>query len=310
MRALLISGFILGPSLLLAACASSPFQAGQAEPPALRGPSSEAPPVDTLSLASQLQPYVKKLKAPIFTYHYLTRESLGVATAGILNIDDPKLSSHVQDWSNYFFDLSQAGGTGMVRGFYLATDPVVSRDLGKDHWLLYRVVLRAGMTYLDTKALDGSSETIPSDVQDQLKSKGCTATKWSSLLIKSFDSACRAIAVKTLRDLDVTLLDYASVSVDFPPCTHRPNDAFILLKPDRLEADSVLILYAEVPHDDITMMKRQLAMEKLFSEAKPSAGQSLWPDMDASSVTQADFELYLRGHIYGCESIFSNMSAQ
>jgi hypothetical protein len=316
MRALLFSGFLLG----LASCSTSSFQA---EPPVLRSPSSEVPPADTISLASRLQPYVKKLNEPIFTYHYVTRELMGVATTGILNTDDPKLSTHVQDWSNYFFDLSQPGGTGMIRGLYLATDPVVSRDFGKDHWLLYRVVLKAGMTYLDMKTLEAASETIPADVQEQLKSKGCAEEKWSSLMYKSFDPACRAIAVKTLQDLDVALVDYAWMSADFPPCTQRPNDAFILLKPDRLASDAVLVLYAEMPHDDITVMKRQLIMEKLFSEAKPSAGQSnstspennpdkyrLWPDMNAASVTEADFELYLRGHIYGCESIFSKMSVQ
>jgi hypothetical protein len=324
MKALLRFGFTFGLTLGvifdLASCASPKLQS---EAPVVRGPSSETIPADTLSLASTLQPYMKKIGEPIFTYHYVSRETMGVATSGILNLDDPKLATHVQDWSNNFWDLSQPGGTGMVRGFYLATDPVVGRDFGKNHWLIYRVVLKAGLTYLDMKSLGSSSETIPPSIQDQLRTKGCAEQKWSSLMYKSFDPACRAIALKTLQDLDVALVDYAWMSADFPPCTHRPNDAFIVLKPDRLESDAVMIFYAEMPHDDITVMKRQLIMNKLFAVAKPGADQSnstaaennpdkymLWPDMDSSSVTETDLELYLRGHLFGCESLFAKLSEQ
>jgi len=306
------ASLLVGLFLCLFSCSSTPFQA---EPPVARGPASATLPEDTLSIANALQPYVKKIRQPVFTYHYVTRELLDVPTTGPLDLTDSKLANHVQDWSSYFMDLSQPGGTGMIRGFYLATDPVVSRDFGKDHWLLYRVVLTAGLTYLDVKALESASEYIPQPIQDQLKAKGCQEQKWSYLIYKSFDPACRAIAIKTLRDLDVALIDYPWMSADFPPCTHRPSDAFILLRSDRLDSDASQIMYSEMSRDDLTIMKRQEVMERLFSEVKPNAAQSgstspetspdkyrLWPDVDTKSVTDTDFVLYLRGHIYGCET--------
>jgi len=114
------------------------------------------------------------------------------------------------------------------------------------------------------------------------------------------------IALKTLKDLNVDLIDYPWVSADIPPCVGRPNDTYVLLKPDRLAEDAVRIFYAESPHSDDKQLGEQLMLETFFLHVKPGAEQSgstapetapeqykLWPELDSKAVGDRDFQIYL-----------------
>lgn len=266
-----------------------------------------------LSLAGALQSYVKQVTESIHTYHYVTREAVKVAPEGPLDLADPKLAHHVRDWANYYWDQTQPGDTGMIRGFYVATDPVVSRDFGKNHWLLYRVELPKGLKYLDMKAVEARDE-ISSEIAVKLKALGCDETRWHYLIYKSFEPACRKVALKTLKDLDIDLIDYPWQAADYPPCVERPSDAFILLRPDRVPDDRVRIFYAESPHSSEETAE-QAMIESFFLRVKPNAAESgttapetdpekykLWPDLDSKTATDREFRTYLDRHIEGCQS--------
>jgi hypothetical protein len=270
---------------------------------------------DTWSLAEELQPYVKQLSQPIYTFHYATREAMKIPTTGPLDLNSTILQNHVRDWANYFWDLSQPGDTGMVRGFYLATDPVVSRDFGKSNWILYRVELPAGTRYLDVHPLvSGALEQVSPAVQAKLLAAGCNETKWKYVLYKSFDKNCRKIALQTLKDLQVTLIDYDWVSADYTFCTSRPNDAFILLKPEAIAPADIKIFYAEMIGSSADE-QAQRSIESFFLRVQPNAEESgstapetspqtyaLWRDLNNPAISDEDFKNYLTAHIYGCQS--------
>jgi hypothetical protein len=299
---------------LAAGCSSLDMRDLHSENPANRALASDGLATPEISLAEPLRGYVKTLGQGIYTYHYVTREQVGVAPTGVLDLTDPKLTSHLQGWASYFSNLSQPKGTGMVRGLYLATDPVASRAFGKDHWLLYRVALQAATKYLDLKSLVGQ-DGIPSDWVAKLNAGGCDLAKvdnnrWTDLFYKSFDPACRRIALQTLTDLGVELIDYDWISTGFTSCPTRPTDAFILLTTKDLPADAVRIFYAELPHSGQDL-EEQLATEGAFLQvvSTPSGSEPQlnpknyepWSALDAKAAKDHAFDPFAHQNFFGCQ---------
>ena len=229
-------------------------------------------------LARFLIAHRKTLARDIYTYHYLTRSAAHVAPSGLLDSKSPALTGHVASWSNYYWDLSQPGGTGMIRGLYLATDPVVSRSFGKDEWLLYRIILRAGTSFLDTSEVtenDATEYLSPAAERVALRA-GCKETKWSYVLYKSFDPNCRALALRTLKKLKVALIDYSWQSTEFTLGAKRPDDTFILIDPSVVLASDVQCFYAEFESDDAATRREQAILSALFRHVVPAHTDAPW----------------------------------
>lgn len=268
-----------------------------------------------VSVAAALRPFVKKLERPLHVYHYTSRGDLGLPKTGKLDVAKKPIFNYVREASEYFWDLGQPDGTGMIRGMYLASDPVASRDFGGDHWILFRVALPRDARYLDMIELEKSNR-IPESLSAQLAESGCTETKWSYLIYKSFVPACREIATRALRELDLDYISYGWVSAGYPTCLSRPDDTVLLLRASALAKDSVRVFYLEIPHKEKDGLAEQRMLERFFLRARPNLASSgytppisdplayrLWPELDASAPSDAEFEAYLAANIFGCPNL-------
>jgi hypothetical protein len=277
--------------------------------------SSVAEASDLPSLAKYLLPYRKVFQNNFYTYHYVTRDGVKVSRTGILDQQLPQIANHVSDWSQYFWNLSQPSGTGMIRGFYLASDPVVSREFGKDNWLLYRVKLHQGLSYLDMQQIDGQpADLISESALSILRANGCDETKWHYLIYKSFVPQCREIALKTLKDLNVDVIQYPWVSTNFDSCANRSDNAYILINPKSIPTHDIQMFYSEQP----MLKSSSLANEAKYIEAffnhvlfdssrggtAPQASPKdfkPWPELD-DKISSDDFKNYLKKNILDCHS--------
>lgn len=263
------------------------------------------------SAADALRAYRKTLSRDFDTYHYVTREALKVSVTGELDLSRPELTNHVRDWADYYWNLEQPGGTGMIRGFYLAGDPVISRSFGGDHWLMARVRLTAGLRFLDMTALEHDQKYIPEAVRSRLANYGCDETRWNYLIYKSFKRPCREIALKTLRDLNIDVIQYDWQSGNFAGCANHTEDAYILLRTKWMSSDVTRLFYAEQNPTDREAAFVEAAFARIVQH--PNEGEwsgmgegfkrdyekRLYPALD-SVLSDNDFIRELSARIAGC----------
>jgi tetratricopeptide (TPR) repeat protein len=279
---------------LLLAAAVAP-----AEPP--KEPSTAAEP---LQIAPLLRPYVKTLSRPIHTYHYATRQRMGLPE-GPVAPDDPVLRTYLQQKFTRYWDLSLEPAEGsMVSGLYMAFDPVASRAYGGvgDGWGLVQIPLGKGFSVVDVRLWGDErdkAKRLPADVQEKLRQRGCNAQTAATLLTMMESRACREIAVRTMTELDVDGILYTFPVANYTNCPERPNGALILFRPEAVDLPHVRVFTHESPAD--AMIGERRTIRDLFERAQQAGSVRTppWPEL-ASIPVPAAMEPWMKEHLFGC----------
>jgi tetratricopeptide (TPR) repeat protein len=264
-------------------------------------PSAAAEP---LEIAPLLRPFVKTLSRPIHTWHYATRQRMGLPD-GPVAPDDPALQTYLQQKFTRYWDLSLEPAEGsMVSGLYMAFDPVASRAYGGvgDGWGLVQIPLGKGFSFVDVRLWGDErdkAKKLPADLQEKLRQRGCKAQTAASLLTMMESRACREIAVRTMTELDVDGILYTFPVANFANCADRPKGALILFRPEAVDLPHVRVFTNESPADAMAGERRRI--RDLFERAQQAGSVRTppWPDLAATPVPAA-MEPWMKEHLFGC----------
>ena len=154
------------------------------------------------------------------------RERIGLSAAGPAPVGfAPR--QYVDMKIGRYWDLNipaQEGAT--ASGFYVATDPVISRAFGGtgNVWSMIEVVLGKGFRFVDVRRWPdkrAESQKFPPELQAVLRQAGCGVRFPVTLLITLESQSCRQIAVRVANILhaDGILQDFPAKSME--PCPDR-----------------------------------------------------------------------------------------
>jgi hypothetical protein len=258
-------------------------------------------------VAGVLRPYVKTLSRPLYTWTYNPRQKIGLAAEGAVEPDDPALGRYLQSRFARFWDLAlEVHPYSMASGLYVAADPVASRAFGGvgDHnWSLAQVVLDRGFRFVDVRTYGDERDAtlrFPPETAAALAAAGCDARLPGPLLTMLESSACRAIAVRTLADLDVDGILYDFRSAPLAGCGSRPPGAFILVRAEAVELTRAQVFTAQAPADGAAVEDR-LRIRDLFVRAHQAGSLRTppWPELEGVPPP-ADMEAWMRESLLGC----------
>src|SRR4051794_9339163 len=86
--------------------------------------------------------FIEKDPRAFTSYHWVSREDLGVNLEGPLDLTDTRIANHLVTSSlRYYQTLSH--------GLYLGTDPVYWSGIGGRHFILYRLRLPGSLLWLN-----------------------------------------------------------------------------------------------------------------------------------------------------------------
>lgn len=261
----------------------------------------------SLSLAEAFQPYVKALTRDVYTYHYVTRDRLGLPREGPARVDDPRLPGYVRAKVDRYWDLSlPTHPDAMVSGLYVGTDPVATRAYGGTGaiWALVQVVLKSGFRFVDVRnegwrVQHPVRRRLPADLSAQLEALGCATDSPSWLLTALESASCREQAVRILRELDVDGILYNFPNVPFTSCPARPDGAFIVVRPGTVRFDRLALFTRWTSGEDAGVPER-LMIQDLFRRAREAGSRRfpLWPELPAARPEAVDG--WMREHLFGC----------
>jgi len=259
--------------------------------------------------------FMAKSDREFLAYHWVKRESVGsdelgfgINPTGPIDPRDPKVSRHVEDWSQYYFK-------SLKHGLYLGTDPVYYRSFGGENFLLYRVRMHVGLRFLDfhTHFGDKQFSQVPAEARQELQTYGCDCretTEWEELFrgegysVKE-SPGCAKVVFDTIRKLKVDVIKYRKGAVDFESCPgEREKFAMILVNTASLMPADIAYFYSEMASSEL--QEEQIQIERLFLNVKVENRETHayyqkmrpWPQLDEESARASDSILV---NILGCQ---------
>jgi len=225
-------------------------------------------------LADEIKKHVHETNHAVHTYHFVKKSEVQADPKKPLDLNEPKVKSHLKDWSAYFWNLNQPVDTSHIKGFYAATDPVASRTFGGDDWALWRVILPKGHRVFDLRAFtepDYKKNYFSKELKALLKQAGCEADKFHYLFQRVVSETCHRISNKVLEQLGVESMLYGWVGAHFGEDEDRGQGAFIILKTDRIENEQVAIFSADSNDTDGLNEERKMIQElyRLARDERP-----------------------------------------
>lgn len=273
-------------------------------------PAPAAPATETPSVAGFLRPYVKALTRPVTTWSYAPREKIGLPPEGPVQPDDPALARFLQQRFGRYWDLTlEPHPYSMASGLYVAADPVASRafgGVGDRSWSLMQVVLDPGFRFLDVRSLgEGRDQVLrfPPEILETLAGAGCDAKHAAGVITMLESRACRAIAVRTMTELDVDGILYDFRSAPLAGCDERLHGAFILIRAEAVDLTRARVFTAR-PTRDGSGDEDRLRIRDLFVRAAQAGSVRTppWPDLEGipAPAGPAGMDAWIRESLFGC----------
>ena len=255
------------------------------------------------ALAAWAAPLVNTMAHSTFVFHYSYRPYMPLPRAGPVQFDDAALGKYLAKRASRFFDPDTPPQPFvMAGGLYASLDPVIGRTFGGigDEWVLVRIELTPGLRYLDLRRAAPTADPplqLSPALAEALRQAGCAPTSAQSLFVGVDSASCRAIALSTLRGLQVQAVMYDYATVDLPGCPPGRRGAFILL--DTGAWGSLAAFVNDLGRADAATPERRM-IHTLFDEAvhKGGAHAPLWPalhDLPSSAVRS-----WTQQHLFDC----------
>ena len=197
-------------------------------------------------------------------------------------------------------------------GFYVALDPVSSRNYGSPNaidnptpdythpWILYRVTLARG-----TKILNIVKRTpLPADVIQQLRTRfNCTAQTVEQMFLMSREDlrGCRQFLDQMLTRLQATALLYGWQTRDerYPVYCRYPTAVGFLLTGNLPNGSVRVFSRAMPPSGSDAAQSDRVTIQDLFITRRGQGGL-LWPALEGNRPSTTEAQSYVRDHIFGC----------
>lgn len=185
------------------------------------------------------------LDRSFYGFHYVNSARLGIAPAELPSrLNDSRIAGHLQTASTAYFQSEGRKPGGEVHGLYVAIDPSVSAGYGgsDDGWLLYRIELPSGMSYLDLY----DSPRIPEKLRKFLMSQGCDPAvfqlpeekfTFANLILGKYSARCSELLAGLMKSLRVSSFRYKFGGASYPggrPYSEDPAEfdqsAYVLIR--------------------------------------------------------------------------------
>lgn len=268
----------------------------------LSGPQASA---DGRSELAQLaRPFVKQTTRELHVYHWAAQDRVFGQVVGPMDSRDPRALGYASYLKELFWNPGNAGGA-VGPGFYVAIDPVASKQYGGANWFLLQVVMPARTRYLDLGAFEtASANRLPPSLLTYLKAKSCETRFFSEIFMNTPQAGCRAVRDQLVRDLDLMALRYLFMATQMKSlCESRSNEAFVLFDDRAMGWDRMIVLTADIPADDPHLENRVL-INALFAAADQpevmiGGVDYPWPSL-ASVKPRIDVRAWARSTLFGC----------
>jgi hypothetical protein len=282
-------------------CADAP--AG--DPFAETGESADTAPLTAVqqaavdAVAAELRTRVHALTGEVDLYHYVSRGQLKLPPTGVLDLSSATITGHPITRSRAFFAAPPPFNSGDAPGLYAAIDPVASRGWGGGDFLLYRIRLPKGATYVD----------LISPVSPAVAAKTTAASCAPDYrhIVMSLDPSCRPLGLAVVAKLGVQALRYDFLAAtNFGGCKakDRGTSAFVLLAFDKLPKDAVQVFAAEIGAAGAGAAGRA-ASDGRCLDITPgglfgSKDDRPWPSLDGQASGTTD---WMNQHLLFCNGI-------
>jgi hypothetical protein len=264
----------------------------------LASAAAEAPPV-----SESLRPLIRSLSRPVYTWHCLPRARLGLPAEGYVAPEDPVLLPFLRGKVERFWDLSlPVRPSAAASGLFSGIDPVSCRAFAGvgDGWVIAQVILPEGFRFLDVRSGEGGTPKLAAEVRARLAAEGCDVASTAALIVMQESDACRRIAVRALRELDVDGILWSYPRTSFDTCGERPDGVFILLDPETIQSGRVRLFTKDSRPGDGGMDDR-LRIRDLHARARQSGSMRdvPWPELEGTPPPDR-MEDWMRQHLFGC----------
>jgi hypothetical protein len=252
--------------------------------------------------ATWLRPYVKSLSRAIDVYHYGYRPLMGISAEGPVQVDAAFREAYLQKRLSRFWDPDLATRPySMASGLFASIDPVIGRTFGGigDAWAMFALTFKKGFRFIDVRgSSDGQPERFSEPMRAHLTAAGCSADSVAVLLTGVESPACREIALKTVRALNLDAILYSYQGFEFEGCARRSTGAFIVLRTSAIERSVMLTNDAPPPKE---ASPDHLVVRDLYARArKVGSMQPIpWPVLEGQTPPP-DMQKWMQEHLFGC----------
>lgn len=261
----------------------------------------------------------KPLKRDVIVYSWAPRQYIGngfPAKGGVDSISPAILQSvetNVHDRMSRFWDISVPvsgrsldGGAMAPNGFYVATEPVISRNYGGANWAVYQMILPAGMTFIDGRYRTGT--VLGPHLQKALAARGCTnplrvdsknpvfATR-NLIKADTQQTACRQALMDIANAVNAKAVLYFFLEEPVPTCrkVYQWNAAFVLIRPEAYKPNTLRALVQDrVNQEDGLEPSRQL-INAVFKDAGKAG-----PFSNSSTASEAETAKFMKDNYFAC----------
>ncbi len=267
-------------------------------------------------------PLVKTLPTSIYTYHYVTLEKLTLLTGitlenGLIPLSSNLVPSLVSQMVDMISDSSRINKYG---GFFVATDPVGSRDFGYLKWILYRVEMPEGTNYLDLgERFHPNGVKFSLDTRAALAKLGCMVSDTGPFLDLGIfgpsvaTAPCLPVAIAMFKKMNIDAVAYNWIDYYRPPgadvlgmgCSERRkiisegkgSQTFDLIS-NRFTKNMKIFAFDQLPTDSESL--RELAiLNEILKERSPKL--TFVDSRFNLSAPIHDKEAYIKSNIMCCQ---------
>lgn len=271
------------------------------------------------AVLAEAKAITKTMKRSVLVYSWVPRQHIGngFPVKGSVDSISPSIlqsvEKNVHDRMSRFWDISIPvsgrsldGGAMAPNGFYVATEPVISRNYGGSNWAVYQMQLPAGMTFIDGRFR--TANVLGPNLQKALAARGCTnplrvdsknpvfATR---NLIKADTSqkACRQALTDIANAVNAKAVLYFFLEEPVPTCrkVYQWNAAFVLIHPESIVPNTLKPMVQDPVSQEDGLEKSRQMINAVFKDTGKSA-----PFTNSSTASEAEAAKFMKDNYFAC----------
>ncbi|MGZ3696153.1 MAG: hypothetical protein ACXWQO_19135 [Bdellovibrionota bacterium] len=247
--------------------------------------------IDEDKLAEAISPFVKSIEKPIMTFHWEKADS---DLAKEFNADTSEGAVSLAKKSSESFLATNA-----AKGFYLATDPRMSRSYGRENWRLLQIEFPKGLKYLDI------SDTMPFIQSVYGKMPGaCTLRFIVAKTIPFEEGKCADLKRKMFERLGISAIRYRWGTPRVSgQCSGTDESAFVLTSGDFLNSGTVKAFTADTKdYADNRKYIQEIVPISSNNKTGKFEQEQLWADIPKRTQASPETKRWMQKYLLNCRA--------